>query len=571
VFREIVLVDFEFRALDGERPEPVCLVAHELRSGRNFRFWRDQMGPEPPYPVGADTLFVAYYASAEIGCHLALGWPVPLRILDLFTEFRALTNGVETPSGAGLMGALIYFGLPVSIFDKEALRSIVRRGGPWDETDRRLILDYCGEDVAALGRLFIAMLSRIDLPRALLRGRYMAAAARMEWAGIPIDAPTLERLRFHWGGIEHALIEVIDSSYGVYVNRSFSQERFEAWLSLNGIPWRRLVSGRLDLSDDTFRQMARAFPAVSPLRELRSSLNELRLYDLAVGQDGRNRTILSAFRSRSSRNQPSSSKYIFGPSVWIRGLISPPPGHAVAYIDWSQQEFGIAAALSGDGAMQAAYQSGDPYLAFGKQAGAIAQDGTKKTHGNLRELYKTCVLGVQYGMTECSLAQRLGKPPIVANQLLAAHRQVYRQFWRWSDSAIDCAILTGSLNTVFGWPIHVGADYNARSLRNFPMQANGAEMLRLACCLATERGIQVCGPIHDALLICTQFDRLGADIAATRAAMAEASRIVLEGFELRTDVAMTPWPRRYMDARGLRMWETVMSLVDAAERKRAVA
>jgi hypothetical protein len=28
---------------------------------------------------------------------------------------------------------------------------------------------------------------------------------------------------------------------------------------------------------------------------------------------------------------------------------------------------------------------------------------------------------------------------------------------------------------------------NGRSLRNFPMQANGAEMLRLACCLGTEK------------------------------------------------------------------------------------
>ena len=79
----------------------------------------------------------------------------------------------------------------------------------------------------------------------------------------------------------------------------------------------------------------------------------------------------SAFRSRTGRNQPSNSKFIFGPSVWLRGLIKPPPGHGVAYVDWRQQEFGIAAALSGDAAMQAAYLSGDPYLAFAKQAGAV--------------------------------------------------------------------------------------------------------------------------------------------------------------------------------------------------------
>ena len=42
----------------------------------------------PPYPIGPDVLFVAYFASAELGCHLALGWPLPARVLDLYAEFR---------------------------------------------------------------------------------------------------------------------------------------------------------------------------------------------------------------------------------------------------------------------------------------------------------------------------------------------------------------------------------------------------------------------------------------------------------------------------------------------------
>jgi DNA polymerase-1 len=73
-YREIALVDFEFIAHPGERPEPVCLVVKLLRAGRTIRLWRDQFGPAPPYPVDAGTLFVAYYASAELGCHLK-GFP----------------------------------------------------------------------------------------------------------------------------------------------------------------------------------------------------------------------------------------------------------------------------------------------------------------------------------------------------------------------------------------------------------------------------------------------------------------------------------------------------------------
>src|SRR5262249_39706099 len=251
------------------------------------------------------------------------------------------------------------------------------------------------------------------------------------------------------------------------------------------------------------------------------------------------------------------------PSVWLRGLIKPPPGYGIAYVDWSQQEFGIAAALSGDTAMQAAYRSGDCYLAFAKQAGIVPQDANKATHSPQRELCKQCVLAVQYGMEAEGLARRIAQPPIVARDLLRAHRETYRQFWTWSDAAVDQAMLLGVISTVFGWPVRVGTRSNPRSLRNFPMQGNGAEMLRIACCLATERGIEVCAPIHDAVLICAPLELLDADIAAMRAAMAEASRAVLAGFELGTDVKIVRWPDRYSDPRGVEMWDRVCKLVVA--------
>ena len=565
-FREVVMVDTEFATTPGNRPRPVCLVAHELRSGRRFRIWQDQFGPVPPYATGPDVLFVAYYASAELGCYRVLGWPMPERILDLFSEFRACTNGLDTAAGNSLLGALTHFGLDgMGADEKDTMRELVLAGGPWSAAERTAILDYCEEDVTALERLLPAMQRRIDLPRALLRGRYMAAAAAMEHVGTPIDVPTLELLRRNWTRIQDQLIAEIDADYGVFDGRTFKADRFAIWLATNNIPWPVLESGRLDLSDDTFRQQARAYPSVSPLRELRSSLSDLRLNDLAVGRDGRNRTMLSAFRSRTGRNQPSNTRYIFGPSVWLRGLIKPPPGHGVAYIDWAQQEIGIAAALSGDPALQVAYKSGDCYLTFAKQAGAVPQDATKATHGPQRELFKQCVLAVQYGMEAQSLALRIAQPPIVARDLLRAHREAYRRFWAWSDAAVDQAMLVGVIHTVFGWPVRVNERSNPRSLRNFPMQANGAEMLRIACCLATERGIEVCAPVHDAVLICAPLDRLEADIAAMRTAMAEASMLVLAGFELATDVKVVRWPDRYADPRGDEMWNRVCNLAAAAE------
>ena len=85
-FSQVYLVDFEFSAPPGEHPVPICLVGREYRTGQTIRLGEDELFrlTEAPYPTDDATLFVAYYASAELGCHEVLGWPAPVRVLDLF-------------------------------------------------------------------------------------------------------------------------------------------------------------------------------------------------------------------------------------------------------------------------------------------------------------------------------------------------------------------------------------------------------------------------------------------------------------------------------------------------------
>jgi hypothetical protein len=583
-FKEIVTCDFEFGSDEGDRPRPVCLVAHELRSGRKHRLWRDQFGLLPPFPTGPDTLFVAYYASAEIGCFLALGWPAPAFVLDLYAEFRCWTNGKPTLSTWSLAGAMIHFGLDaLDVQEKKEMRELAielgRTGRAATPEERRALLEYCEGDVNALNRLLPVIAEYLKpehtLWRALLRGRYSGAtAARIEWHGVPIDTLTLGRLRRHWSAIENQLVAEVDAQYeGVYDGgRDIKQSVFERYLARRNMSWPRHDSGALDLRGDTIEDMVDRYPFLRLLHETNYTLKRLRLKDIAVGGDGRKGVMLSAFKSRTARNQPSNAKFIFGPARWIRFLIKPPPGYGVAYIDWEQQEFGIAAVLSGDPEMLEAYQSGDPYLAFAKLAGAIPPDGTKSSHKQIRELYKSAVLGISYGMGEQGLHAKLGGPPLLARRILSEHKQCFRKFWRWSDENKDIAILTGHMDTVFGWHLQVPTDYNWRSLVNWPMQSHGSELLRLACCLATERGIEVVAPVHDAILICAPLDRLDADIATTRALMAQASRDVLSGFELRSEKdKVVCWPDRFTDGRGQEMWDKVMRLLDAAEPVREAA
>lgn len=148
--------------------------------------------------------------------------------------------------------------------------------------------------------------------------------------------------------------------------------------------------------------------------------------------------------------------------------------------------------------------------------------------------------------------------------LLRMHRETFPAFWRWSQGVQDAAVLGGELRTVFGWTVRVGPDTRPNSLRNFPMQANGAEMMRLAACLATERGVGVCCPVHDAFLVEADADAIDAETSRMQGAMREASELVLPGFPLRTDAKVVRHPDRYSDDRGKQMWETVQGILAAA-------
>ena len=100
------------------------------------------------------------------------------------------------------------------------------------------------------------------------------------------------------------------------------------------------------------------------------------------------------------------------------------------------------------------------------------------------------------------------------------------------------------------------------------MQANGAEMLRIACILMTEAGIRVCAPVHDAVLIEAPLEELDERVAQAQELMREASRQVLGGFELTTDADICRYPERYRDEeRGGAFWDKVMGLLPEPETK----
>ena len=526
--------------------------------------WEGEFGAGPPYAIGPDSLFVAFSANAELSCHLTLGWPMPEHVLDLYVEARRIANGKRPTEKLSLQQVLRHYGLP-EVGEKAEARNLIQSGGPWSASERQQILDYCARDVSALEQLLPRMLPEIPKSGVLRCGRYMRAVAVMEDIGIPIDVETYARLMTGWDRIKDRLVADLNTA-GVYQGTTFKRERFVALVDEHEIQWPRLKSGAPKLDGKTFQDMATAHPVIAGLADLRSALTDLRRLSLEVGSDGRNRTSLMPFWTKSARNQPGSTKFIFAPSKWFRGLVKPTPGHGLAYSDYSQQELAIGAALSGDQAMMEAYLSRDFYLEFARQAGAIPDDTPEEGRGIIRAAYKTCALGVLYGMGRNLLAARTGKTIDEAARLLGDHRRSFRRFWEWNDEIICRARTAGCIETNRGWRLHVtSTEPNDCTLKNFPMQAHGAEMMREAACLAIEAGIRVCAPIHDAFLIEAPVDGLDCEIERMRACMAAASREILDGFEVRTDLKVVRYPDRLMEPEGRAMWDKVMTLLEEVE------
>ena len=165
-FTQIHIVDTEFFGDGGDQKKPVCLVVRELLSGEVRRCWLDELRQmnQPPFDIGPDALFVAFFASAEFSVFLALGWDLPTNIFDCHAEFRCQTNGETLPFGNGQLGALQYFGITDGDqLAKDEMRQRILTGGPWSSDERLAILDYCQSDVDGLARLFTAMLARWPL------------------------------------------------------------------------------------------------------------------------------------------------------------------------------------------------------------------------------------------------------------------------------------------------------------------------------------------------------------------------------------------------------------------------
>jgi hypothetical protein len=470
----------------------------------------------------------------------------------------------------GLAGALQYFGAdPIDTAHKKEMRDRILRGPPFSIAEETDGLEYCQTDTDGAARLAPHIIPTIrSLPHALFRGKFQWEIAKQERRGLPVDLPLLTRLRTQWDALKCNLVSTQDR-FGVYDIVDgvphWRKKKFANFLVRTGLHlvWNRLPSGAFDESDEAFKELEGSHPDVRELRQLRYTFSQLKLNDLQVGLDGRNRCLLGAYGTKTSRNAFSNTKYIFGPAKWLRFLIQAPPGRVLIYRDYSQQEVMIAAILSGDPALLQAAAGGDIYR------GMAVQLGFDPEAPGIRQLFKTVVLAMLYGLQARSLAMLTGLSLYEAGEILARSRARFRVFEDYVHRVQDHAGLNLEISTPFGWIMQCPPEINPRTVRNFPVQSTAAEVYRVAVILCERRGIKLVASIHDALIAEANARDAEEVSAALDRAMRDAAYIVLRGHQLRTDVQIVRPGEHFFEKNGVDMWRNIMALLDKLEARRA--
>lgn len=574
-----VVLDFEFREVAPGRVVVVCVVAYDLSTDRVFKVWLEGEHPSsPPFPCGSDTILVAHaVAPAEARCWLALGWPSPGGWIDTYVEERVRTAGERPEEGFGLLACCLRHGLQcISSDEKSVMRDLVLRGGPYSATHKQEILEYCESDVRETVSLFRKLLPSMNIAQAVVRGDSMAAFAAIGARGLPVDVERFtaiqqlgnEGLRLLWQ--EHLDI------HGLMENGSFCYRRFAGLVEKSGIPWPRSDTGRFRHDKDTLKDAAQAYGEPwGCVYELVRSIAEGAVDGLKLGSDGRLYAAPKPFMTLTGRAAPSTSEFLFLGPKWIRSFLQPPPGHSILQFDWSNQEYAIAAALSRDPAMMAAYDAGDPYLEFAKLAGAVPAGATKDSHPTERSAYKVVSLAVLMGMGVGSIGRQTGSGYFGGRELDRKHRDAFPKFWEWSDAVAATGAAARDIETAFGLVYNPGDpnQFKPRTARNFLLQSTGSDMLRVAVLMLEQAGVCVIATIHDAVLVLCETRRVDEVVGEVVGIMEEASRITLwDRLTVRVDkpkvdpghdeVTRVDHPFHFQDKKGVRTWRKLAALLN---------
>jgi len=549
-FRVVVLdTEFQFDKSMNYIRTPICLVAKDLSTGQVYKIWdKDNKFPSMERIFDFDTtLFVCHYSVAEVGYFLRKLMGRPPYIFDTWCEYAKLYKNIRPLS---LLAAATAYGYstPTSSADKEYYRDLCIENNTWTETEKEEILKYCLDDVLMTEHIFYSLLEDLEktcgkdyeilLEQALARGQSMACVAKVQQHGIGFDINLVEDFNNYWPHVKDAVIQRFNNKIGLWdSNSKFCYDKFEELikrLDLLG-EWPRTPKGKLKTNKETLEIYDDSYNEIKLLKQINNLTNSGKLADYVMSEDGRYRPYggFKMFGTHTGRCTPTS-KWPYGAAKWSRNFMRPAFGNVYAYLDFKSEEPFISAMLSGDQNLLAAYNSGDVYLHTAKLAGLAPSHATDKTHSEIRTIFKVIVLSSNYGAGAYSIAKKLkkfGKTYSETAGLIKTYKELYKVYFNWIDNRSNHALMHGFISSSLGWERRFAKNsfINPRSLMNWSIQAESAEVLRNALIRLIDAGIKVCAMVHDAFLIECPIPEHKDQIRVAKQCMIDAAEYIVGG------------------------------------------
>ena len=273
--------------------------------------------------------------------------------------------------------------------------------------------------------------------------------------------------------------------------------------------------------------------------------------DRFIGCDFKQRPNFNPYGTKTGRNAPSATSFLFLMPKWMRLLVNPREGRYICDLDAHSEEVAIAAALYNDDNKREVYRSADVYMKYAQLAGAYPKDKPILTEderesekwfkeegwNQVRKIYKGGFLGMQFGMGGASLERRV--------RLSLPEEKRDEIFEGWGDSFVDSyrSLFSNETECVTevrqaysnqkkgvmlqdGWRLGPD-DPNILSVSNFPVQGTGSVILRRCCELCDAEGIQIYATLHDAISFTGKLENMEREIDTARECFRRAAEDIL--------------------------------------------
>jgi len=429
-------------------------------------------------------------------------------------------------------------------------------------------IEYAGRDALAALRVARELLPRV--PRTLYDTwrNALSVLADLELRGQSFDFNQHRMLIGQWQRERDQLLIELRNHLGAGVKPTSGPQLGE-WLKQH-LPaktvqaWPKTGTGRLKTDADTLQLFA-DLPAVAPLLRFKRVSKLLSTYGDNYAKHrndltGRLHPSFKVGMTVSGRVCASKPNTQNPPRVdTFRALFVPPVGQVLVGADYGQIELRVAALLSGDKAMLAAYQRGDDLhrLTAAAVAGVAPEQVTKEQ----RQAAKAVNFGTLYGQGPAGLASNAKTTYGVdmtkqeAAQALQRFDLTYPTLAAWKRQQIGLAQQQHRVRTRLGLVRDFevqGTGYLQGEAVNIPVQGSAAEVMLCAVARLPQTlngsSARLYHNVHDELVLtCAPEDADQAAAALRDAMTAGFLQVFPEGEALTRDLVETKTGRSWAE------------------------